>query len=165
MAVKKKTLDRMFVLIMGVIGFILFLLAAVAFNNMPDECTAPIIYHGMTIVLVIGAVMVTLAVTYMLCNVKFGECYNQDKEGSSEIYYYIGSGLSVILTILSIAMLAQISKEDACTKDAAGQDTNNGKTLKFCIGFIMGFSILALLGCAGGSFYVSRVIPNKVFKV
>lgn len=154
MALKKQSLDKMAVILMGVIGFILFILSCISFKNMPDTCTDPIIYNGLTAILVLSAVMITLSATYGLCNARFGNCYKENTDGKVEIYYYIGVVLSIILCAISIMVLGKLLSEDACTKDANNEETKDGKTLKFAVGFTAGFSVLALLGCIGGIVYI-----------
>lgn len=119
MVLEKKSVDQIFMVLFGVIGIILFGLSANSFDQMSSSCTTPIIYDGMVTVLIMGAVLVTMAIGYLFCNWMGGECYNKEgADGVSEIYIGVSCGLSLILTLLLLVMGVKLGQSTDCASTA-----------------------------------------------
>jgi hypothetical protein len=156
MSTTKKELDKMFMLALSLAGGSLFVLSAVGFSNMAKECTDPILYDCMTLIMVIGACLLTTSITYAICNSRFGDCYQYKPPTNAKFYFVVGIGLSIITAALGVVSIVQISKTPLCTQDVAGNDTSKGKTLKYVAGFTIGISFMALIGSVFGLVYLNR---------
>lgn len=138
--VSKKTIDRIFMLIFGVFGFFLFVVSANSFNLMKKECIAPIIYDGMLAIMTIGAILTTMAVSYMICNVSNRVCYTEETSSLyiSDFYLGICCVLTLILSVLSLTMGSSLKNYQSCI--------TNQPNLKTNIWFIFGTCLVLLLG-------------------
>lgn len=137
----KQNVDIIFMFIFGLFGFSLFVVSANSFNVMKKECTAPIIYNGLLAIMTIGAILTTMAVSYMICNLKNKSCYNEDSVSSlyiSDFYLGVSAVLTLILCILSMVMGVSIKNYPMCTVGQPNLKTN--------IWFIFGTCLVLLIG-------------------
>jgi hypothetical protein len=116
--ISKETIDRIFMTIYGIAGFAIFGISANNFSRISSSCTSTFIYNGLVAVLVMGAILVTVTVSYIFCNWRGGDCYGGEKaKGVSELYIGIGSLLSLILTLVLLAIAVEIKKNPDCMND------------------------------------------------
>lgn len=138
--VSKKTVDQIFMLIFGIFGFFLFVVSANSFNLMKKECIAPVIYDGMLAIMTIGAVLTTMAVSYMICNFSNKTCYTEERSSLyiSDFYLGICAVLTLILCVLSLTMGTSLKNYQSCIVNQPNLKTN--------IWFIFGTCLVLLLG-------------------
>ena len=71
MVLSSRNLDWMILIFCIAMGLILISISSITFNKMDDKCTKRLIRTGMTIIMTLGAVMVTIPVTYLACQFAF----------------------------------------------------------------------------------------------
>lgn len=145
----------------GILGLINFILAAGSFSKIHQSCSSNIVRDGLTVILTISAILITVAVSYMFCNWRTGECYtnNSDNE-ASEMYAYLSAGISSVQIAVLGAVIPQL--KGGCVgeqADATKKDKDNGKTLKINIWMMMVFSCITLMGSLSALWYTSNYIP------
>lgn len=135
----KQNVDRIFMFIFGIFGFFLFIICANSFTIMKKECVAPVIYDGLLAMMTIGAVLTTMAVSYMICNVTTS-CYDKQIQSLyiSDFYLGVSAFLTLVLCILSMVMGTSIKNYPSCTVNQPNLRTN--------IWFIFGFCLVLLVG-------------------
>jgi len=144
---EKQTIDRIFMVFALVIGALLFGISANSYTVIDSSCTAPIIQDGLLIVMVIGAVLATLAVSYGFCTWKGGNCYSgQASDNTSEFYMSVSAGLSAMLTILLLVMGIKLSELPEC----------NSSKLKTNIWFMFSLCFVVTIISGGGVNYMMR---------
>lgn len=126
--------------VFGLLGFFLFIVTANSFSVMKKECTAPLIYDGMLGIMVIGAILTTMALSYMVCNASSKACYEVETSSLyiSDFYLGISSVLMLILCILTLTMGLNIKNYPSCIEQQPKLKTN--------IWFIFGTCLVLLLG-------------------
>jgi hypothetical protein len=141
---ERKTIDRFFMLLFLVMGILLFGISANTFDKMDSKCTTPVVYNGITTVMVVGAIMVTLSVSYFFCSGK-NQCYTtNDAEDVTEFYLLVSSGLSLMITIILLAVGIKLKSAPSCNTNGVG--TN--------VWFMFALSLLSFLISAGGAAYI-----------
>lgn len=134
MPIEKKTIDQIFITLYGVVGFILFAVSANSFSRMNVSCTNPFIYNGMVGILVFGGILMTVALSYMFCNWRGGDCYNgEHAEGVSELYLGMGIIFSLILTMLLLALGVKLKDSPDCMKNGSGLRVNIWFMFTLCL--------------------------------
>lgn len=146
---EKKTVDRFFMLMAAIVGILLFSLSAYSFTKMNEACNTSVIYNGMSAVMVIGAVLVTISVLYLYCSKWGGTCDRDDNSNNvSEFYMSITSGISLILVILLGVMGAKLTKTPECIGKASTSSQNdkeNGTWLTVAIWFMFSLCFVGLV--------------------
>lgn len=148
---EKRTVDRIFMIFALIIGLLLFGISANSFSVMNNNCTSAIIQDGFLIVMVIGAIMATLAISYGFCVWRGGACYSgQASDNASEFYMSVFASLASVLAILLLTMGIKLSELPECT---AG---SNGNKLKVNIWFMFALCVV-IAGVSGmGVNYMMR---------
>lgn len=156
MSLKQKSVDRTFIIISGLLGFFMFIISSNSFDKMGDDCTSAIIYDGMVAVMTISAILATLAISYMLCNMS-SECYNENKNSEvSELYLTVSSGVSFILMVLLGVMGGKLPKDEGCnTKNP------NVNSLKVNIWFMFSIALITFIASGVGVYYTTEYIPKQ----
>ena len=156
MSLKQRSVDRTFIIIAGLLDFFMFIISSNSFDKMGDDCTSTVIYDGMVAVMTISAILATLAVSYLLCNMS-SECYNENKTSEvSEIYLTITSSISFILMILLAVMGGKLPKDEGCnTKNP------NVNSLKVNIWFMFSIALITFIAGSVGIYYTTEYIPKQ----
>lgn len=163
MALKKIQVDRLFITTLGVIGALLFGLTVWAVGSVPSNCSSTAINGSFTFLMVLGAVCVTLSITYWLCHTKGGECYASGiGDTVSEMYMYIAMIISSLTMIFSAIIFTTVMKDKDCLKDSKGKVTSAGQTILMVSGFILGISVLSLIGLGFGLHYMKNIVPGRL---
>lgn len=161
MVSKKELVDRIFMVIFGLLGAFLFGMSNYSFSVMNDNCTTPVIYDGVLVIMILGAVLFTIAVSYLFCVWKGGRCYNPNDPSSSlsEIYIFGSSIITFVLLVILSAVLGKLYKEPSCTGNNGVID-ENGKQLRFNLWLMFGICLVAFLASIGGNYYINYIIPS-----
>jgi hypothetical protein len=163
MALKKIQVDRLFITTLGVIGALIFGLTVWGVGAVPSNCSNTAINGSFTFLMVLGAVCATLAITYWLCHTKGGECYASGVGDTvSEMYMYISIVIASLMMIFSAIIFTTAMKDKDCLKDSKGKVTKDGQTIIMVSGFILGVSVLSLIGLAFGLHYMKNIVPGRL---
>lgn len=147
MPIEKKTIDQIFMVLYGVVGIILFGVSANSFSVMNVSCTNPFIYNGLVSILVLGGILTTVALAYMFCNWRGGDCYSgQHATNVSEVYLGLGVLLSLFLSLLLLALGVKLKDSKDCMK--------NGNALRVNIWFMFSMCFLLFLVTSTASGYI-----------
>lgn len=162
---KKKIVDRIYMIIYGIIGAINLFLSMSSFSKIHQSCDNNLVRDGLTTIVTISAVLITVALSYLFCNWRSGDCYAENEEGSGEMYMYIGG----VVSLLQIALLGTILSrlKGGCIGDvphATDQQLEDGKTLKFNVWSMIALNILILFGSIGGVVYINAYVPSQLKK-
>lgn len=165
MPLKKSTLDTIFILIFSVLGIILFFVSAIAIGKISDRCRSNVLRDGFVATMTLGAILVTLGLTYFVCNWKGGNCYLFDHPRSdlTEFYLGIGAGICLCLMIVTAVMGYELKQNDACSgsdSQASSDEKSNGKQLKFGIWFMFAISAIFFVFCTSMLTYNIYYVPN-----
>lgn len=166
MAIKKKIIDRIFMIIFVVLGFLLFVIAAMLFNKLSDRCQSQFYRTGLMIVMVAGASLFTIGFVYAWCNYR-GECYIVDGEDSEAGKFYLSvcGIISICLTILLGVMGGELEKDSVCggtDSQASPSEKSNGKVLKFFTWALFGICFISSSLSISALYYSIYVIPATV---
>lgn len=145
----REFVDRIGMIMCIIIGFMLFVISATAFNDIPNNCTSNIVRDGFTVILVLSVILITSGITYFICT-RYNKCYEGgEKTDRSDFYIYMMSGLSLIMTVLSVVVAVEVKGD--CANDS----------LKFKAWLSFGLSFVILLFSGGASYYMDYVIPGQ----
>jgi hypothetical protein len=166
-ATSRQVSDRIFAAYTFVVGLLIFIVATISFNKISDDCTTKMVRDCLTVILVLGAIMVTIALSYVFCNIFKSDCYVERKETSlTDIYMSITGVISFGISILIIVTFIKLKHSDnkACMGEqpnASDSDKKNAKTLVFNLWFIFGLSTLSMLMTLVGLYYTGYIIPGE----
>lgn len=166
MAIKKKIIDRIFMIIFVVLGFLLFVISAMLFSKLSDRCQSRFYRAGLMIVMVAGASLFTIGFVYAWCNYR-GECYIVDGENSDAGKFYLSvcGVISVCLTLLLGVMGGELEKDSVCGGDDSGaspSEKSDGKVLKFFTWALFGVCFISSALSISALYYSIYVIPGTV---
>lgn len=153
-----QTIDTIFMIIFGIFGLILFGMSADAYRVMNKECTNPTVYYGLTAVMSIGAILVTMAIAYGMC-IKSHKCYTKQEGDKANTFIQV----CLLISILLIGILAGVGNSMGKSPDCNKYDSV-AKRLKFNIWGMFGISVLVFVGSTSAIVYLKRAIP-KALKV
>lgn len=110
-----KEIDYIFMITLFVSGIILIFISSSAFNTIKSTCEFNIIRSGMTSIMTIGSIFVTIPLTYLICSSQM-ECNNSKaSETRLGIYMLLVTLFSIIMITLCTMMLNNINKDiDSC---------------------------------------------------
>jgi hypothetical protein len=110
-----KEIDYIFMITLFVAGIILIVLSSSAFKTIKSTCKFNIIRSGMTSIMTIGSIFVTIPLTYLICSSQMN-CKNSKTPGSRlGIYMLVVSLFSLTIITLSSMMIKNINKNiDSC---------------------------------------------------
>jgi hypothetical protein len=164
MPVSRKAVDRIFMIWAGIIGFILFICSIKALNGLQRNCTVPLIYGGLVIILMISSIITTLSISYLFCTWKGGNCYFDNPTGTdtSELYLTITCALTFSMSILLISMGSRLKKYNVCYKSTGDKKTSYGSALEFYIWTMAVICVLITIAGSFGLYYTNYVIPRHV---
>lgn len=156
---------RVFMVLAGVIGFFLFVMASICFTNMSPQCTASKIYDSILTVMLLGLILITMSGSYMACTLNYA-CYFADISGTFAQTY---SGF-IFIILLGLVITLGIAGSDLpdhpdCTASFAGattDDKNNARQLKTFIWSMFAISLMMLFGTIGVIWYVNNAQPHEV---
>lgn len=114
-----QTLDIAIMLFLFVTGIIMMWVANNSFKNIKTSCTKPFIRSGMTSVLVLSVIFITVPISYAFCRLMV-RCQSTGVTNDIKPSIYIGFiiALSITLIVISALMLDYIKKD----KDNCGGD-------------------------------------------
>lgn len=164
MALPKKTVDRMAMILFVLIGLLLFILSSMSFSKLPSGCTDKAVHDGLTLSMVIGAVLITVSISYVACN-RSSICYGENVKVAGMDFYFLLSGtISLILTVSMGVVLGKLNHSSTCS-NFSDDDLSNISKVKVNVGFMFALSLLALLGSGFGIYYTAYVIaPAQLAK-
>lgn len=159
---QRKTIDRLFMILFGVVGLCLFVIMSNNIKNISKKCTSNFIRDGLMIVMVLAGSMLTLAMSYGFCAFK-GNCYGENEQtDTTEFYLTISATLSGFLIALLSSIRHQL--DGVCIGDYVGaskQETTNGKDLKFAVTFALSICVVTFGISLAGIWYNTYYIPIK----
>lgn len=152
MATTKEIYDRVAFIAMLVIGILLFVLAINSYKHVSIVCPDNNIRNSITAIMALGAGMTTAGICYWVCIINSKNCYGSSEYSghTAEIYYGIGSLLSLIIIVCSSIVLSGISKYG---------ENCGGEKLKEIMVLVMVLSIICLVACSLGGYFAAFGVP------
>ena len=110
--INSQTLDVAIMLFLFVMGIIMMWVADNSFKKIKTTCTKPFIRSGMTAVLVLSVIFITVPLTYSFCRLMV-RCQSTSVVNDIKPSIYIGFiiALSLTLIVISALMLDYIGKD------------------------------------------------------
>jgi hypothetical protein len=161
---KKRVVDGVFVILFGVVGLILFSMTTMCFSKISEKCTSSLLTEGLTFLLVLSAILVTLALSYMFCNWRGGNCYfDEGNTESSEFYLYVSAFLSGGIAIILATIGGTLKGPCAGVSEPLDpKEKKNGDDLRFIIWFMFGLCMILLMLSMAGLWYIANIIPGQL---
>jgi heme/copper-type cytochrome/quinol oxidase subunit 3 len=160
----RQTIDNIAIFIFGLVGLVLFIISVWTTNQL-GQCTLPIVVDGLVFTMTIGAVLVTIAVTYLLCTNSMRCHINEESDHrGADTYLYIGMAISVSLAVVLVTMGIQMQNEPDCTGTFPGyspQDKTRANRIKFAVWFMFSCSLLGILTGILGLFFIYVYVPSS----
>ena len=161
MSVEKKTVDRIFFILAGVLGMLVFVFAVQAFKNLNNNCSNMTIDNCLTILQCLGAALTTFAITYGFCNYSH-DCYatRNSEDDNGMFFLKIATPIAAVIAIVSAIAGSEISKYKICQGTEATStdgDKADGDRLKFYVWFTFALSLFMLFVSLGTIIYSEQV--------
>lgn len=157
MALPKKTVDRMAMILFVLIGLLLFIFSSTSFSKLPSGCTDKAVHDGLTLAMVIGAVLITVGLAYAACN-RSSICYGENiTVAGVDFYLFLAGAISLILTVALGIVLGKLNRSSNCS-NFSGDDLSNIGKVKINVGFMLALSLVALIASGFGIYYTAYVV-------
>ena len=144
--------DIIVILSMVMFGGIFFALSASSFDKLQPGCSTKV-RSSLTAILTFSAILITVAASYGICQIKSGKCYLEGKDVKGEIYF----GFGVIATLGMIVSCAIILSEMSKNEDICG-----GDSVKRNISAILGINAFMFIVLVAGWLYSAKSIKEDV---
>jgi uncharacterized membrane protein YbjE (DUF340 family) len=139
MVLPAKNIDNIFMIGLLVLGISLIAITSNGFQHIADNCAVSQINTNLTVIMTLGAILVTIPVSYMTCKWRL-QCDDQLDTTRLEIYVICIGIISLILIILIAIMLGTIKKDYV---------NCGGDSLKQLLILLLVLSIIIFLTCIG----------------
>lgn len=146
MASLQKT-DTISIIIASIIGITFFGLSLSVFKNLDANCPSSIIRNGWALIQAIGACMVAAGVSYFICVLFGGRCYeNVDYVRTSEIYIAIFGFFFLVVLGICASMLKDYKDLKESEKDNCDDKSNTTQKSTIFITIISGLGLIFSIG-------------------
>lgn len=150
-----KSLDTIFMSIFLFVGILLFIGTSVAISSSYSSCKSKTIDISLTTMLALSTALITLSVSYLLCN-RNADCYTDKSERSSSTYFYSCAVLATLMAI--ILALAGSNLKGECALEDTPDNKRRTTKLKFVIWSMFSLCVLLLLLNIGGIYYTYNIV-------
>lgn len=114
------TLDTLLLLFLITIGILMIYVSSNFFKKLNTLCKEQQIRTGMTIMMVLASVFITIPVTYLVCKTQISCQMGAKSASKSSIYMFFILGISIYLITTCGIMLSSIAKDKVnCGGDEA----------------------------------------------
>lgn len=144
---KKKTVDRIFIFLYFVMGILNLILSIDCISRLKEKCDSNIVRDGLTAIMVVSCILITVGISYFFCNWRGGECYEKNTEdSSSKVYMGLSTFISLAQAVTLILVITQI-------RGSCYEKTEDGKKLRFNLWAMLILNIIVLGGSSWGVWY------------
>jgi heme/copper-type cytochrome/quinol oxidase subunit 2 len=134
-----------------VAGIILVLTSGQAFGSLKKSCRHDIMRSGMTTMMTIGAIFITIPITYIMCKATMKCHTSTDEEPRIMVYMVIVALFNITMIVLCTIMINKLKRDS--DKKVCG-----GKKVKGTIWILLMVNVLLFIGIVTGLIILNKDI-------
>lgn len=149
----------------GIFGFILFILSALCFSDMSEDCTNSVVYDGILTLMLLGAIITTMAICYGICVSNRGCYFDADEGNFTETYIGLITLVCFGVVVTALAIGGTMPKFPECTGNMDGMTSSQqeaGKRVKIYVWFMFAMGLVGTLAGAGITYYSLYLYPKQL---